>query len=451
MALSFLRGAVVAALLLAFGVPSIADAATMNVSRRVDPSLDRYLLTAGPQTSAAEMTAEQKWLAANASPLVLHDSDPRVSQYITGWAIKARTAVYRNGTGVNRWNTAGMNETQAWRMTQNGQPVAVDTDWQTIDLRIPAARRWWLYGADGKVSCNPDANERGALDLYACGYSSLWIDNALTNPKVGFSPAMQISAKRWANGVLTLLKSLKKLKPKGTTFTINMHWTDTKYGYAAKPKLKASDPAVRAARLADQVIIEGGAIDPGLHYPLAATVAWSYRRLLTFADALHQRKAKVQWEMTSSADLTKSQTPVAGAPLLAALPACGDADQASGTWALGDLVWQAHTRAAAFNFATAVLTFKSGDSVGDTCQYPGRGWAGYSANLGKPVGKRVDRRGLLTRKLKHGIVVLNPNDVSKRVKLPKAGVNLASTTWPQPTVKVKSLTLGPRSAAVVQY
>ena len=85
------------------------------------------------------------------------------------------------------------------------------------------------------------------------------------------------------------------------------------------------------------------------------------------------------------------------------------------------------------------------------CEYPGRGWVGYTANLGKPTGKRSDSGVLLRRKLQRGLVIVNPSDQAKRVRLPKAGVNLASTTWPQPTAKVRAVVLEPRSAAVIQY
>ena len=105
----------------------------------------------------------------------------------------------------------------------------------------------------------------------------------------------------------------------------------------------------------------------------------------------------------------------------------------------------------AFNFATAVLTWKKGDSVGDMCQYPDRGWDGYTANLGKPTGKRADRGGLLIRKLQRGIVIVNPGDKAVRAKLPRNGVNLAATVWPTSATLAKAVTLAPRSAAVVLY
>lgn len=445
-----LRAVVAAAVALACLLPASAGAATLDVSRRVDPSIDRYLFTESSTTPAAAMTPAQKWIAANIHPLVVHDSDPRLSLNLVGWAQRPKIAAYYNGTGVNTSRTTQLEQAKAWLVSKDGKPVLVDGGWRMLDLRKPEARLWWLYGSDKKATCNPDRDQRAALDLLACGYSALWIDNALTNPKEGFVPTPDIDERSWARGVLTTLKMLHQRKPKGTTFTINMHWTDTDYGYAAKPKLHPKEPVIRAARLADQVIIEGGAIDAGLHYPLAAKAPWSYRRLLGFADAMHKVRVKLQWEKTASPDLVRGRTPLTGSPQLPSIPSCRDGDLGT-IWKLGDLSWQAHVRSAAFNFATAVLVWKAGDSVGDMCEYPDRGWVGYTANLGKPTGRRIDKRGLITRKLQRGIVVVNPNDVARSVRLPKAGVNLADTSFPQSTAKVRSVVIAPRSAAVVQF
>ncbi|MDO9354140.1 MAG: hypothetical protein Q7T55_10620, partial [Solirubrobacteraceae bacterium] len=269
--------AVAALVLLAAFDASTAAAARLDVSRRVDPSLDGYLFTPLAKTPISSMSADQRWISSHASPLVVHDSDPRVSQYLTGWATKPKLAAYVNGTGVHPSHTVEMEQAKDWFVSAGGAPVFVD-GWRTLDLRIPAARKWWLYGTDGKATCNADIDQRAALDLYACGYKSLWIDNALTTPKQGLTPTPDIPEKAWASGVLTLLSQLRQLKPKSTTFTINMHWTDTDFGYSTKPKIRASAPAIRAGRYADQVIIEGGAIDRGLHYALAAKQPWSYRR-----------------------------------------------------------------------------------------------------------------------------------------------------------------------------
>jgi hypothetical protein len=439
---------VVAAIGVSLLAADVASAAKLDVARRVDPSLDSYLRTELAATPLSAMTADQTWLSSHSSPLVAHDSDPTVSFNLLGWATKPKVAVYLNATGVNPQRPAQLAETKGFLLSVKGKPVMVD-GWRAFDVTKPAARTWWLYGADGKASCNPNRDERGALDLLACGYSSLWLDNALTTPKQGFTPTPKIAEKAWAKGMLTMLKQLRAKKPAGTTFTINMHWTDTSFGYAAKPKLKSSQPQIRAAQLADQVIMEGGAIDPGLHYALAAKIPWSYPRLLNFADAMHAQKVKLQWEKTGSSDLTKSRSPIKGSPKLAATPECRDG--AGARWKAGDAKWKAHVRTAAFNYASALLTYGAGDSVGDMCEYPGRGWRGYEADLGTALAKRGVRGKLIIRKFSGGMVAVNPSDKSVRFAIGRGGVDLASQVYPVSNKAVTAVRLAPRTAAVVKY
>lgn len=427
---------------------TIADPGQVEVSRRVDPSLDSDMRTLLPQTPLAAMTPQQRWLSTHARPLVVHDSDPTVSLNLTGWATKPKVAAYINGTGVNPYRKAQHDGASKWLVKVKGKQVMVD-GWEMVDLRQPAARTWWLYGTDGKASCHPERDERGALDLYACGYSGLWIDNALTTIHQGFTPTPKITDKSWATGVLTLLKQLRQLKPAGTTFTINMHWTDSDFGYAKRPKLAAKQPLVRSAKLADQVIIEGGAIDPGLFYGSSRTHVWSYRRLLAFSDALHKHGVKLQWEKTGSHDLTAK-----GPKKVGKLPSCRDGDLGGKPWLAGSTHWKAHVRSAAFNYASALLTFGTGDSVGDMCEYPGRGWVGYEAHLGSPIGKRIDRGGaLIVRPFSGGIVAINTADKAANLALPagKQGVDLAQLTLTLPTTAVAKVKIPPRSAAVVEY
>ena len=87
------------------------------------------------------MTPAQQWLAANARPIVVHDSDPRVSLNITGWAKRPLTAVYYNGTGVNTSHATQMQQAKAWLVSKKGKPVLVDGGWRMLDLRKPAARK----------------------------------------------------------------------------------------------------------------------------------------------------------------------------------------------------------------------------------------------------------------------------------------------------------------------
>ena len=217
----------------------------LPVSRRADPSLDRYTRTAKAQTTLKGMSGAQQWLSAKAHPLVAHDSDPTVSLNATGWATSPNVAVYVNATGVNLYNRAQLHDAAPWLVKRGKTPVRVD-GWQMLDLRVPEARHWWLYGSDGRASCLPERNRRAALDLIACGYTGLWVDNILTVPQQWFKPDPGIDAAQWGDAVVALLQELRAALPSGVPFTINAHWTDVDFPYAPNLGLNFESPLVRA-------------------------------------------------------------------------------------------------------------------------------------------------------------------------------------------------------------
>ncbi len=159
----------------------------LPLSRRVDSTVDRYTYSAHPHTPRRRLTPAQRWISDTARPLVAHDSDPRVSLNVRGWEGAPPVSVYVNATGVNVYQQRRIKEASRWLIRKNGALVKVD-DWAMLDLRQPEARHWWLYGADGRASCPPDTQRRAALDLIACGYTGLWLDNLLTKPAQWFKP-----------------------------------------------------------------------------------------------------------------------------------------------------------------------------------------------------------------------------------------------------------------------
>ncbi len=422
----------------------------LPVSRRSDPSLDRYTRTAKAHTSLRGMSGAQQWLSTKAHPLVAHDSDPTVSLNATGWATGPNVSVYVNATGVNLYNRAQLHDAAPWLVKSGKTPVRVD-GWQMLDVRIPEARRWWLYGSDGKASCLPERARRAALDLVACGYRGLWVDNALTVPEQWFKPNPGIDAAAWGEALVALLSELRAALPQGVPFTINAHWTDVDFPYAENLGLNFESALVRSARLADQLVIEGGAIDPGLHYAGPTAEQWSYRRLLAYAEAMHAAGVRLQWEKTGSTDLTRN-----AAKQLGTLPSCRDGDHARAqpAWRQGDRVWRAHVRTAAFNLASALLVVAPGDSVGDMCEYPGRGWKGYGVDLGPPLAPREDAGGAIVRKFGMGFVAVNPSSKPITVTLPDGNlaINLASLAAPaRPRVATNRFRVPARSAVVAKY
>jgi hypothetical protein len=427
-----------------------AVSTALPMSRRVDGSLDRYLSTRHAHTPWRRLTPAQRWIANSARPLVAHDSDPRVSLNIRGWEHAPPVSVYVNATGVNAYQSLRLREAAAWLVRHNGQRVQVD-DWVMLDVRIPAARHWWLYGANGRADCPANTEQRGAVDLITCGYTGLWLDNLLTKPAQWFTPNPGIDDASWGAGLVALAHELRDALPGGVPFTVNAHWTDEDFAYAAAPQLQPESTLVQLSQIADQIVIEGGAIDRGLLYAAPATTSWSYRRKLLYADALHSGGATIQWEKTDSVNLTARD-----ARRLGRTANCRDADyrpRNGPVWTRGSTTWKAHVRTAAFNTATALLTFEPGDSVGDICEYPGRSWRGYGVDLGPPVAARNDTGTAITRLFSGGFVAVNPGNKRLRITLPdgRGGINLASTAKVDDTRVQSSFKLAPRTALVVQY
>ncbi|MBO9533522.1 MAG: hypothetical protein J7513_11160 [Solirubrobacteraceae bacterium] len=425
--------------------------AVLPLSRRADPSVDRYTFTEAAKTAASAMTDAQEAIATTWDPFVAYDSDPRVSRYVRGWAKRPPVSVYVNATGVlASGNGVRLREASRWLVRKAGAQVKVD-GWAMLDIRQPAARQWWLYGADGKASCQPDPADRATLDLLACGYTGLWIDNVLTRPAQWFKPDPGIDDASWGAGLVALLSELREAAGDDVPLVINAHWTDLAFPSAGSPTLDPASPFVQLAAEADQLVVEGGAIDPGLHYAAEGDTAWSYRRLLRFADAMHTAGARLQWEKTDSSGLTS-----ADASTLGAIPNCRDSDypgRAQPVWGRGGEIWIGHVRTAAFNAATAYLTFEHGDGVGDMCEYPSRGWRGYGADLGTPLAPRTDSGTAITRQFADGFVAVNPGNDRLVISLPqgKRGINLASAAMVEDDRVATRFRMGPRSALVVRY
>ena len=429
--------------------PATASVSTaLPLSRRSDPSIDRYTRTARPITPLRRMTAAQRWLAERVDPFVAHDSDPRVSLHLAGWATSTPIHAYVNATGVGAFNARQLRDARRWLLRRGTTQVMVD-GWATLDVRQPAARRWWLLGSDGKATCTPDRDRRAALDLIACGYTGLWLDNVLVDPAQRFTPNPEIDPADWGDGVAALVSELREALPAGVPFVINAHWTDTDFPYADAPALDPRSPHVRAAAAATQVVIEGGAIDSGINYAGDIADDWSYPRLLAYVDALHAAGARVQWEKTSSQGLTE-----AAAAQLGRLPSCRDGDYARSqpAWRKNSAAWRGHVRTSGFNLASALLAFEPGDSVGDMCEYPGRGFEGYGVDLGAPVGGRTQAGSLIVRAFERGYVAVNPSLADATLTLPdgRTGVDVATRSR-TPAPSTATQVLPPRTAAIIRY
>jgi FG-GAP-like repeat len=404
---------------------------SLPLIRRVDPSFD----------DALRRPSLQRSIQTRVARLAAHDSLPAVSLDVLTW--HPAVDVYVNATGVHADNPARVQQAAPWLVRDSaGRPVLVDR-WRMLDVRNPDARRWWRLGSDGIASCHPDRDQRGALDLAACGYDGLWLDNVLT-ALTHFSPAPPFAAAGWEEGVAAQVQELRdELDRRGgqnVRITANMKWNDTGFGSGATQTVDPSRGFARAARAADQVLLENEALTPyvpGVDSDGPASRAFSVRRLLSFVDQLHAFGATAQWEKTGSRGFD-------------GLPASADCNEqgTSRRWIVGDAIWDLHVRTSVINLATALLVARQGDAVGDMCEYPDRPWLGYGADdLGSALGGRYEVGGLLARRYSAGIVFLNAGTQAHRADVPEAGRRLGTMTEVGPG----AVTLPGRSALIVSY
>ncbi len=431
----------------AYGSYPTAKAAgeRMPLARRSESSMRSHLMPAQPGVPNRLLTPETKLEMSNRWSVFTADDTPEseLSRDLIAWS-PMKTHAYWNATGVNYspYDNAppGSGTTNSARLQYvvnnnllipaanptAAEPYARIDHWLALDLRKDAARRWWLYGNDNVASCpsNSPANA-AALDLLACGYKGLWLDNVVfsisTFANTGVALPASVTQADWTAGVVKLLRELREAAPAGTKYTVNTQWSDPNFDKAATGALDPRSDLLRELGAADQVIIEGGAPVNRNYREGNWNDSNSIQRLLGWADAIHTTGGRVQWEITNST-LKQSQADLD--------EECQGANQGNNytPWAVGSARDLSHRRQAKFNLTAALLAYVPGDGIGDNCEYPGTGWAGYDAvkGLGRPVAARLQTNPpnsrtdirFIKRDFEHGSVVINqgvwgyPNDVT---------------------------------------
>ncbi len=319
-----------------------------------------------------------------------------------------------------------------------------------LDVTKPAARRFWLYGdstatnaADLPTSgeCRNQKTYMGILELLACtrdtnpsagqtasdkgNAKGVWLDDVLaqlgeptsdaasyitffdgkgTTNTAGANGAagpaikgnqvatyLPFSAATWDSSLATMLEELRaginQLKAAGRLradqgkIAINWHWDQ--YGESwATPQPNLSSPAMatpaRIISAADFVELEHGWLDENIVGGDASTVR-SFARHASFIDQVHALGRNVIAEKAYSEP-------------------DGDA-----TYAFN----------AGYNLASALLTYGPGDMVGDIGDKYGRGYLGYTLDLGQPTASRsalvaAYPTGAQQRVFENGRVVVAP-------------------------------------------
>ncbi len=164
---------------------------------------------------------------------------------------------------------------------------------------------------------------------------------------------------------------------------------------------------------------------------------------------MHKVGTKLQWEKTSSGDLTRGPHADLGLPKLPALAECNDRALPA-PWTVGGASWKAHVQSAAFNFATAVLTARPGDSVGDMCEYPvAAGSATTLISGSRPAPARTQTASSPAHWSAASWSSIQTT-IAHRLAA-AAGREPRRAHLPAADGRVSSVTLPPRSAAVIKY
>lgn len=452
----------------------------LSVTRRSDWSIDRYMTN----------SAYGPYVRERYDRFIAHDSEPSVSFDLIATGLNTR--VYVNATGVLSSHTRRVHEAKQWFIPAgttpegtersegatvarapteviDGQTVprrAMTDSWYTLDLRVPAARHWWLYGADGAASCNVDRTGdgkidaadrelRSTLDLVACGYKGLWLDNASFSPwhfgyYRGASPdgfrvmPPGVDATDWANALSNLLTELREALPPGYPYTINAKWNDDGFASGATQTIDGSAAYGRELAAAEQVIMEGLPMSTA-EIRGADTAGSSARRALRYAEELHKVGGRVQWELVGNHWFRDG-----------VLPSQNCNEQAGeDDWLIGGSIWGRYVDAAEYNLGIALLGFAPGDGIGDMCEYPDRSWAGYDrlTQLGVPLAgspQSTPTSSVMKRYFTGGYVVFNSTDLTVGAAEPRPVRRIGAAAASSP-IGPNAATVPPRTAAVFLY
>lgn len=457
---------------------------------------------------------QQDWISNNDGALVLHQS----GDWVTGWAPRnwhPNAWVYRKGTSYHRNDGLHLDSaptTKGFFVRQNGTndlvavhygchtqaeinaaiaanqtPPALGCTQPLLNLTLPAARTYWLKGADGKVpfldtyvdssgvtrtllptNCHGQSHTDGLLDLLACNvgekgwdptnrgqYKGAWLDDMfieLTDGPDGtwlsriakletgvrisnqdVQSTLPFTQAQWAEGAIALLNSLKSgislLKAaegspmRASEGKVAINFDWNHFNFARGTSTSIS-PTSYAGRALKAVT--HAEIERGWidkGITIGAASEFSWLRRKAFVDQVHALGVNVIEEKTTSGDL----------------PA--DFPNANCTRTNGADKIQtpernaAHYTSAQYNLASTLLNYKAGDLVGDMCEYYGRSWNGYQLDLGDPLpapagdAKLVDAgspNGAWQRLYERGRVITVPTE----------GAGPTPPTGPKPKVTV---------------
>jgi hypothetical protein len=237
------------------------------------------------------------------------------------------------------------------------------------DIANPAFRAWWISNAQSIVN-------RGV-------YQGIWIDDVNTNFEVSdgwgnlaapidFNTGEPMTWAAWRSYIAQFTTQIRQSFPNNELIE-NAVWS------AGPAGAGEADPSIQQQiQSANNINLERGiATDPGL---TGGTGEFSVYALFNYVDRVHALGVDVTYEQYQ-VDATQQQYGLAG----------------------------------------YFMTSNGNDRIGDMTTTPDNWWAGYSVDLGAPLGPRTYTNGVFKRNFANGIVLLGePGLGTQTIDLPGA-------------------------------
>jgi hypothetical protein len=342
-----------------FADQTMADSAgTVHFVRFSNPSFDQYL--ENPSPSMRSWLNTHIWRMGVYAPYF----NSMTSWYPNGWLYKDAYALYTDE------NSASQHPEWVLR-DASGNPLYIQ--WGCSNGTCPqyagnianqAFRQWWINNAKTELSA---------------GYRGLFVDDVNMDLKVGNgqeehvapidpSTGQPMTEEAWRSYMATFMQEIRAALP-SSEIVHNVIWFAANHAGTANASIRSEISS------ANYIFLERGVNDSGL---TGGTGSWSVNALLSYVDEVHALGRGIALDGTAS-----------------------------------------DPQGLQYNLASYFLVSTGNDAVSGGGQTPENWWAGWSVNLGEPLGARYSWNNLLRRDFTGGMSLVNPPGSSTRtISLP---------------------------------
>jgi hypothetical protein len=320
------------------------------------PGRVRYVVRTDPDWDRFTRDASlrrQEWFRSHVWRMMVYSPywDNKLKWFPNAWVYINLYAIYQNSDDAKR------------------HPDWILHDHQGRKLYIPWGCKDGTCPQYAANIANPDFRAqwmRAARNLKNEGYKGLWIDDVNLEFQIGdgsgkhAKPMLRTGGSEmtwddWRRNVAEFTEQIRK-NFDDTEILHNVIWF-------AGPKRDADPLVKRELSSADYINLERGVTDSGLR---GGDGEWSLRAFFSYIDRLHKLGKGVILDNMG-----------------------GKIEYATASY---------------FLISSGV------DAMGDQSLRPDHWWPGLDVDLGDPLGRREDWRGLIRRKFSKGVVLVNPPD-----------------------------------------